>query len=266
MELPFSEIASLMGPGGDPALNALAVFALWICGAVVASFSGLVADRIGSVEEGGSVMAAVSTPPSRCDGCGRRIGSLQLVPVLGWLACRGRCPCGARVPWRYPVAEACAGFATAAMPFLADGPGPRTLAAVFLLWSGILASWIDAKEHIIPEEITWTILFSGLLLSPFEPDMAFRVAGAATCCGAMWLSLAAAGWARGVDARAGGDVALAAAAGAWVGMGGAASLLLLSCLFFVAYAAPFRLRGEEWTPMGPALCLGLLSASLLSCW
>lgn len=263
MASSFAEVFSLLGPGGDPGLNAVAAAFLWLAGAVVASFSGLVADRIGSVGEGESVLAAISSPPSRCDGCGRRLGFLQLVPVAGWFACRGRCGCGARVPWRYPVAEAIAGTATAAMPFLTDGFGPMTVGAVFLLWAGILVSWIDAKEHVIPQGLTWTLLFAGLLASPFEAEASARIAGAATCCGAMSLSLAAVGWMKGIDARAGGDVALAAAAGAWSGMQGTVPFLLLSSVCFIAYAAPFRLRGVEWVPMGPALCFGLLASVLL---
>lgn len=262
----FGEILSLMGPGGDPVLNAIALAFLWMAGAVVASFSGLVADRIGGVEEGGSVLAALSSPPSRCDGCGRRIPAVNLVPVFGWLACRGKCGCGAKVPARYPLTEALAGTATAAIPLLADGAGPWTAAGIFLLWAGLLVSWVDVKEHIVPEELTWAMLFAGLLASPYEPDVFVRVAGAATCCAAMWLSLACVGWMKGIDARAGGDVALAAAAGAWIGMQGTVCFLLASSLSFVAYAGPLRLRGVEWVPMGPALCFGLVVTFLAGSW
>ncbi len=43
---------------------------------------------------------------SRCDGCGATIAAYDNVPVLSWLALRGRCRhCGASIPARYPLIE-----------------------------------------------------------------------------------------------------------------------------------------------------------------
>lgn len=263
MESLVDQLRGAFESGGDPVLLAVALAFLWLAGAVVASFAGLVADRIGDVPEGRSVLAAVSRPPSHCPGCGRRLGLLDLVPVIGWFACRGRCRCGNPVPAAYPAAEFIAGTATAAMPFVMEDFGVRTGSGILILWTGILIAWIDLKEHVIPEELTWLLLFSGLLISPFEADPWSRAAGAAVCCGAMWLSLAAAGWMRGLDTRAGGDVALAAAAGAWLGLGGAVSFLLLASFIFVLHALPARFRGVEWVPMGPSLAAALLASAAL---
>ena len=47
---------------------------------------------------------------SACDGCGAVLGPRDLVPLVSWLARRGRCAtCGAAIDARHPVAEvACA--------------------------------------------------------------------------------------------------------------------------------------------------------------
>lgn len=244
--------------GGDPVAVIAVTVLLFAAGAAFASFAGLAASRLGSVPEGASVLAALSRPPSRCDGCGERLPAWALVPVLGWLAARGRHSCGARVSPAYPAAEFLAGTATASAPAVAGGLGTEAACLILVGWTCLLASWIDVREHVIPEELTWTLLFAGLLVSPFEPDAWTRAAGAALCCGAMWLSLAAVGWARGIDTRAGGDVALAAAGGAWLGLSGAAPFLFAASVLFVIHAMPARLRGVEWVPMGPALSLALV--------
>jgi len=53
---------------------------------------------------------SLSQPPSRCPQCGHAIRWYENVPVLSWLALRGRCSqCRAPIGWRYPLVElACA--------------------------------------------------------------------------------------------------------------------------------------------------------------
>jgi len=263
MDSLFNTIAAVYADDAHPAVVLFATAVLWFAGAVIASFSGLVASRIGSVPEGRSVIAAISCPASYCDGCRRPLSPLELVPVIGWVLSRGRCNCGQKVSPFYPLAEFLAGTATAAVPFVAGGSGPVTVALIGLIWAGLLVSWIDLREHIIPDEMTFVLLFAGLLLSPFEEDAYMRAAGAAACCGAMWISLALTGWLKGVDTRAGGDVAMAAAAGAWIGVGGVPAYLLFACAFFAAHCIPLRLKGTDWVPMGPSLCAALVAACLL---
>lgn len=67
-------------------------------GGTLASYFGVVADRgwAGSVEG-----------RSRCDGCGRTLRWFELVPVLSFVALRGRCrTCGARLSAVHLLREA----------------------------------------------------------------------------------------------------------------------------------------------------------------
>lgn len=51
-------------------------------------------------------------PRSRCGQCGHAITALENIPIISWLALRGRCSaCGTRISARYPLVEA----ATAAL-------------------------------------------------------------------------------------------------------------------------------------------------------
>src|SRR6195952_739137 len=55
-----------------------------ILGLLVGSFLTVVADR---VPRGSSIVQ----PGSACGNCGLELGPLDLVPVVSWLALRGRC-------------------------------------------------------------------------------------------------------------------------------------------------------------------------------
>ena len=78
----------------------LAVVLATVLGAIVGSFLGAALVRL---PRGESVVAG----RSRCDGCGRALAPAELVPVLSYLALRGRCrACRARIdPWQF-AAEA----------------------------------------------------------------------------------------------------------------------------------------------------------------
>jgi leader peptidase (prepilin peptidase)/N-methyltransferase len=67
-------------------------------GASLASFGNVVADR---VPGGRSLLGR-----SRCAGCARELRAFENVPVVAWLALRGRCrSCRARIPVRVFVVE-----------------------------------------------------------------------------------------------------------------------------------------------------------------
>src|SRR3990172_6404736 len=74
-----------------------------LLGACIGSFLNVCIDRL---PVGGSLLR----PPSRCDGCGRPLSFFENVPVIAYLALRGRCrTCGARIPLRVLAVEALTG-------------------------------------------------------------------------------------------------------------------------------------------------------------
>jgi len=49
---------------------------------------------------------SVAAPRSHCRSCGRTLPWWENVPLLSWLALRGRCrSCKAWIGWRYPLVE-----------------------------------------------------------------------------------------------------------------------------------------------------------------
>ena len=126
------------------------------------------------------------------------------------------------------------------------------------------AAIMDFRFHIIPEEFTWALLFTGMLLSPWSLSLESSVIGAAVGCISIWVSMTLVGYLKGVDTRSGGDVAGASAAGAWVGienLGG--YLLAVSVVFIIACLIAHR-KNVHWLPMGPALFISIPLAKFLS--
>src|ERR1700729_1225141 len=61
-----------------------------------------------------AVRFTLSTPRSACPNCKAPISALQNIPVISWLALRGRCAsCKARISPRYPLVELTTGILSA---------------------------------------------------------------------------------------------------------------------------------------------------------
>ena len=96
---------------------------------------------------------------SFCPLCGSLIAWFDNLPVLSWVALRGRCrSCRAPISLRYPVVEVMTAvlFAVVADRFLFEvGGGPWGLAFLLALLSAlIVGSLIDMDLRILPDEIT----------------------------------------------------------------------------------------------------------------
>lgn len=125
--------------------------ALWaVTGALIGSFANVVVYRWPRGE-------SVVRPRSRCPHCQRVLGPLDLVPVLSWLALRGRCrSCGRAIAVRYPLVEATMalgfGLIAAWLPFVTTGPSALPLLALFAML--LMAALIDLDTYLLPDALT----------------------------------------------------------------------------------------------------------------
>jgi leader peptidase (prepilin peptidase) / N-methyltransferase len=233
-------------------------------GAVMASLAGVVAERLPhqlgiaeQVEEG----LTISAPSSRCDACRRPLDAISLVPVVGWLVRRGRCPCAAeRVSPIYPVIEAAIALLSgAAVAWF--GPTWEALALLGILWTCLALAWTDHLHQVLPHAVTVPLFFVGLLWSPFEPDPYGRIVGAALGAGIMWGATMLVGWVRDIEISSGGDYVLLAAAGAWVGAEHIQYFLGATCILYLVEAIPLRRRGIVFVPFGPAVSIAFVATA-----
>ena len=182
---------------------------LGVSGAVVGSCVALLSLRL-------PAGLPVGMARSRCSGCRRQLGVLELVPLLSFAVQRGRCrSCGAAIERRYPLVEA----AGAGIGVIAALVAAAPLAAAVLGWALLLLAILDYEHQWLPSAVTLPLLAAGLLVAMWLTPalLATNAIGAA----AGWASLAAvaAGYRRlrGRDGLGGGDVRLFAASGAWCG-------------------------------------------------
>lgn len=87
---------------------------------------------------------------SRCMRCGHSLHALDLVPVLSYVALRGRCRyCGVRISMQYPVVELVA--AGLALAVYAMHPTPAAFGFWLLVWMVLLFVVVyDLRHFIIP--------------------------------------------------------------------------------------------------------------------
>lgn len=131
---------------------AIAIAAL--AGLLIGSFLTVVVDR---VPRGASIVR----PGSACGNCGLELGPRDLVPVLSWLALRGKCrQCHTSIGIEPLVLEVSTSvlFALTAWEFGATW----VTAAYCVLMAGLIAlSWIDLQIKRLPREITYTTMIIG---------------------------------------------------------------------------------------------------------
>jgi leader peptidase (prepilin peptidase)/N-methyltransferase len=158
-------------------------------------------------------------PRSRCPHCGHPIAAIENIPVLSYLALRGKCSkCRGAIGLRYPIVELLAGIAAwyAAARF---GATLQALAAVVFVWATIALAFIDQDTGLLPDDVTLPLLWIGLLVNISGTFVPLReaVIGAAAGYLSLWCVNAAFKLVRGIDGMGFGDFKMTAAVGAFLG-------------------------------------------------
>jgi leader peptidase (prepilin peptidase)/N-methyltransferase len=169
-------------------------------------------------------------PRSRCPACGHGITALENVPVVSWLALRGKCSaCAAPISARYPAVEILGGLlaAGAVWKFGATWTG---LAACGMLWTLLALTFIDFDTQLLPDNLTLPLLWGGLLANLFDLFVPLReaVIGAVAGYLALWSIYWLFKLIRGKEGMGYGDFKLLAALGAWMGWKMLPLIVLLS--------------------------------------
>jgi leader peptidase (prepilin peptidase)/N-methyltransferase len=169
-------------------------------------------------------------PRSACPACGHLIGALQNIPVVSYLALRGKCAaCGTAISPRYPIVEAFTGLLSGYTAWR-FGFSLATAGALVFVWSMIALSFIDVDTFYLPDDITLPLLWAGLLINiaGVYTDLTSAVIGAAAGYVVLWLVFWAFKWATGKEGMGYGDFKLLAAIGAWLGWKVLPLVILLS--------------------------------------
>ncbi|MEV5022496.1 prepilin peptidase [Sphingobium sp. LMA1-1-1.1] len=198
---------------------------------------------------------------SACDGCGRVLGVVDLVPMVSALVQRGRCrSCGAPIdPLHGRVEAGCAIIGALALGF---SPDPGGVGWAMLGWLLLTLAVLDRRHFWLPDGLTLPLAFLGFTIGPWVTDttMAGRAIGAMT--GYLTLLLIALGYRRfrGRDGLGLGDAKLLGALGAWFGWQALPFILLLAAsVGLLAVGAVMatgrRIDGATRLPLGTFLAI-----------
>jgi leader peptidase (prepilin peptidase)/N-methyltransferase len=226
-----------------------------VVGAIFGSFLNVVAYRLPRGE-------SLSRPRSRCPQCQTPIKPYDNVPVLSWLALRGRCrTCRAPISARYPLVEAMTGLLCALVVY-AKGPDEDALLGLALVLLLVPITLIDLDHRIIPNRLTLLgAVVAPTVLALTAPDAIPEHLIAASAAGGFFL-LAAFAYPRGMGM---GDVKLAAVLGLFLGRAVAPAIFVALVAGTLVGAAVIARKGalegrKTAVPFGPFLALGAVVA------
>jgi leader peptidase (prepilin peptidase) / N-methyltransferase len=210
----------------------------------------------------------LSIPPSACPACKAPIRAWQNIPVLSWLALRGRCAaCKAPISARYPLVELTTGLLSAWVAWH-FGFGAPALCALLVTWTLIALTGIDMDHQLLPDTLTLPLMWLGLLAAVVVgpvPGLSLPVSAQDAIIGAsagymsLWLVYHAFKLVTGKEGMGYGDFKLFAALGAWVGWKVLPLIILLSAATgAVLGISMIVLRGRDRAapmPFGPYLAV-----------
>ena len=137
--------------------------ALFLLGAIIASFVGVVVARLYTGE-------SILTGRSRCDACTAPLSPLSLVPIVSYILSRGRARCcGASISLYAPFSELLLG-ALFVLVYLTIGLSFALVGMLFSLSTLLALVLYDGMHQILPTILLWVFVgisaVTGFLLAP----------------------------------------------------------------------------------------------------
>jgi leader peptidase (prepilin peptidase)/N-methyltransferase len=207
-------------------------------------------------------------PRSACPHCGHQITALENIPVISWLALRGKCrKCKAPISARYPAVELLTGILAGVLVWT-FGSGLAGLATLLFLFLLVAMTFIDIDTQLLPDDLTYPLLWAGLLVNlhgtfvPLQDAVVGAAAGYLVLWSVYWLFKLV----TGKEGMGYGDFKLLAALGAWLGWQMLPTIILLSSVVGAIVGISlivFAKRGRDKPiPFGPYLAAAGLIALL----
>ena len=203
---------------------------------------------------------------SYCPSCDRQVRSWENIPVVSWIALRGRCAgCKASISIQYPVIELLVALLFAGAGWL-YGPTLLLVARLVFTCAMVVLFVIDLQHRILPNVITVPGIVVGLAFSlVLPPGLRDALIGAVACSLILFAMGELVSRVLGKDALGFGDVKMTAMMGAFLGW-----KLTLVALFLASFLGSVigiglvaLTRDRDYQiPLGSFLAIGALAAAV----
>jgi leader peptidase (prepilin peptidase)/N-methyltransferase len=229
----------------------------FVFGAVVGSFLNVCIYRLPKEE-------SVVFPPSHCLQCDYRIRWYDNIPLLSYIALRGKCrSCKTRISPQYPAVELINGLLTL---FLFTKFGPTVSFLVLFLFCSALVviTFIDLEHQIIPDVISLPGIGVGFASSFILPWLSWQSSLIGILAGGGSLLLVAYGYQflTKKEGMGGGDIKLLAMMGAFLGWRAVPFIIfsasLVGSIIGITLMVVQKRDAKLAIPFGPFLAFGAI--------
>jgi leader peptidase (prepilin peptidase)/N-methyltransferase len=212
---------------------------------------------------------SLSYPPSTCPRCNTKIKPWHNIPVISYfLLLKGKCHnCNNPISIRYPIIELVTALLSVLTIYLLGFTGAGLL-ALLLLWTLISLTMIDIDTYLLPDNLTLSLLWLGLIINSFGvfTDLPSALWGAIVGYGSLWSVFWLFKLVTGKEGMGYGDFKLLAALGAWMGWQFIPLIIILSSFVGALIGiAGILILGRDKNipiPFGPYLAIAGLIAFL----
>ena len=158
-------------------------------------------------------------PHSHCPHCDHEIRPWENIPLVSWLALRGKCSsCRAPISKRYPLVELLCGLLSGYVAWH-FGFSWQAGAMLLLTWGLLAMSMIDVDHQLLPDSIVLPLLWVGLIVNDLGlfASLSDALWGAVAGYLALWSVYWLFKLVTGKEGMGYGDFKLLAMLGAWGG-------------------------------------------------
>ncbi len=154
-------------------MDIIAIVFAGILGTIVGSFLNVVILRYGTGKSVGG--------RSGCMSCGQQLRGIDMIPIVSWLALRGRCrKCKCKISSQYPLVELATGILFAILFKYSLGYTVITsIASAIFVWNAIIFSILivifvyDWRHKIIPDGLVFTFIAMSLAQTLYHLPISF---------------------------------------------------------------------------------------------
>ena len=206
---------------------------------------------------------------SFCTSCEKKINWYDNIPLLSFILLKGKCRCGkSKISLQYFIVELLSAISFVLIYYF-YGVSITTLLLIILTIFFIIIFFIDLKHYIIPNELTFPLMFIGFVKS-FDPNLnqslfpnyINSLIGGLFGYSIIWLIIFFYKTLRKKEGMGLGDAKLIAVVGFWFGWFSIPFTIFISSLVALIFSVPSLLKKTRdmstQIPFGPFIIIGCL--------